>query len=382
MSYNLSEYTKNSKKKSNIKSEGFIDKLKDFMSKDVSLGAKFSDKKKEQFYKQLSLLLKSNVDFEDALHILKDHFKKEKDKKYIEDIRGLVVRGKGLHEAFSEVGIFSHYEVFSVQIGEETKRLNSVLDELHKYYDRKIKMKRQITSVMTYPIFVLIVTFGVLYFMLNNVVPMFGSIFNQFGEDLPDITKKIIYISDNFSTYLKVFFFLLFSFIVVHYYLRSNDKYRNYISRFIMKIPFFGNLVKKIYLARLTQSMSLMLASKTPLIKSLELAEKMVGFYPITSNLKEVREDILKGISLNESLSKFKIYDYRFVSMVKVAEQINTLDDAFVNITDQYNEEIDHSTKMIGVVMEPIIIIIIGSVVGVIMIAMYSPIFNLSKVLG
>ncbi len=376
MSINLSEY-KGSKKK---KSSGFD--IQEILNKDISFGSKFSDKKKEQFYKQLAILLKSKIDFEESLNILSEHFKKKTDKEYIQKIRDSLIKGRSFFESISDLGIFTPYEIYSIKIGEETKRLEVVLDELQKYFDKKIKMKRQIVSVMTYPIFVLVVTFGVLYFMLNNVVPMFGSIFNQFGEELPDITKKIIYLSDNFSTIIQVFLFVVISIVLSHHFLKNKDVYKRVTTKVLLKIPFWGNFVKKIYLSRLTQSLSLMLASKTPLINALELAEEMINFYPLTISLPQVRSDIMKGEPLYKSFEKHAIYDHKIVSMVKVAEQINTLDEAFDNITEQYNEEIEHNAKMIGVVLEPIIITVIGTIVGVIMIAMYSPIFNLSKVLG
>ena len=110
--------------------------------------------------------------------------------------------------------------------------------------------------------------------------------------------------------------------------------------------------------------------------------QKMIDFYPIESSLVHVKADIMKGAALGDSLSKHEVYDHKLVSMVKVAEQINKLDEMFEKLTEQYNEDIEHQTKMIGVILEPLIIIVIGVIVGVIMIAMYSPMFDLSKIIG
>ncbi len=374
----LASYKKETKRKKTPSDSSFLE----FFSKDISFSKNFSDKKKEQFYKQFSLLLKSNIDFEESLNILADQFKNKVDKELILNLKNRVVSGVSLYEAMEVSKNFSTYEYYSVKIGEETKRLDDILQELQKYFDRKIKMRRQIVSVMTYPIFVLSVTFAVLYFMLNNVVPMFGAIFQQFGEDLPMITKKIIYLSDNFPFYLKIFLTITISIVVFHFFNRKKLFYRSFISKIIVRLPYFGDLVQKIYLARFTQTLNLLLSAKTPLVISLELTEKMIGFYPIESTLNDIRNNITKGSSLNAAMGNHSVYGHKMISMIKVAEQINTLDSMFETITEQYNEEIEHSTKMIGVVMEPIIILIIGSVVGVIMIAMYSPIFNLSKIMG
>ena len=357
-------------------------KKTNFLNKEIQFSTGFSDKKKERFYKELSILIQSGIDFKQALEILVEQYKSKTDKNLISTIKQQVIQGKSLHEAMQSSGKFSAYEYYSVKIGEETRKLDKVLIELQKYFDRKIKMRRQLISVFTYPSFVLAVTFGVLYFMMNNVVPMFSSVFKQFGAELPPLTQKIIKLSHNFSTISGVFIFSVIAIIAFHAFNKKKEWYRRFTSRVVLKTPFFGALIRKIYMSRLCQSLSLLLSAKTPLVTSLDLTHKMIDFYPIESSLTKVKADILKGVALGDSLSKYPVYDHKFVSMIKVAEQINKLDNMFERLSEQYNEEIEHETKMIGVVLEPLIIIIIGLIVGVIMIAMYSPMFDLSKIIG
>jgi type IV pilus assembly protein PilC len=353
-----------------------------FLNKEISISTKFSDKKKERFYKELAILIQSGIDFRQALEILISQYKNKKDQELITKIKEQVIQGKALHEAMQQSKQFSAYEYYSVKIGEETRKLDKVLIELQKYFDRKIKMRRQLVSVFTYPVFVLAVTFGVLYFMMNNVVPMFSSVFKQFGADLPPLTQKVVSLSQNFSTITGVFLLVVISIVVFHMLNKEKDSYRDVTSKVILKLPFFGGLIRKIFISRFCQSLSLLLSAKTPLVISLELTQKMIDFFPIESSLTQVKADIMKGAALGESLSQYSVYDHKLVSMVKVAEQINKLDDMFEKLTEQYNEEIEHQTKMIGVVLEPLIIMIIGVIVGVIMIAMYSPMFDLSKIIG
>ena len=355
---------------------------KHLFNKEIRFSFKFSDKKKALFYKELALLISSNIDFKQALDILTEQFKKAKDKALIISIKNDVISGKTLHETLAANKYFSPYEYYSIKIGEETRKLDHVLVALQKYFDKKIKMKRQLISVFTYPSFVLLVTFGVLYFMMNNVVPMFTSVFKQFGAELPSLTKKIVILSENFSTITIILILTIITICSIHYSFKANDRYRYLTTTLVLKTPFFGGLIRTIYLSRFCQSLNLLLSAKTPLITSLELTQKMIGFYPITSSLNTIRNDILKGCSLGASLAKHSIFDHKLVSMVKVAEQINKLDDMFERLTEQYNDEVEHQTKMIGVVLEPLIIIIIGGIVGVIMIAMYSPMFNLSKIIS
>ncbi len=169
---------------------------------------------------------------------------------------------------------------------------------------------------------------------------------------------------------------------MMHFLMKEKQPYRALTTKLVLRIPYFGNLVRKIYISRFCQSMNLLITSKTTLINSLSLTAKMIGFYPIEMAIAEIKEDITRGVSLSDSLKKHPVFENKMVSMVEVAEQVNQLDTMFERLTEQYNEEISHQTKMIGVILEPMIIIVIGIIVGVIMISMYAPMFDLSKIIN
>ena len=342
----------------------------------------FPEKRKELFYRELGMLLKSGVDFKKALEILSSQSKNRLEADLINNIKKKVVEGKSINDAMMSSGYFSPYEYYSVQIGEETRKLELVLEELQKFFNRKIQMKRQIISVLTYPSIVMLVTLLVLYFMLNKVVPMFSSVFKQFGGELPAITRYIIKISNHSGMLFISFLVLIISFTIIHNMSKHVSRYRAFTSVFVMKIPFFGNLIRKIYLSRFCQAMSLLTSSKTSLISSLTLTSKMIGFYPLEHSIEEIKYDVTKGMSFSDSLKKHPVYEQKMISMIDVAEQVNQLDAMFERLTEQYNEEISHHTKMIGVVLEPMIIIVIGIIVGVIMVSMYAPMFDLSKIIN
>jgi type IV pilus assembly protein PilC len=371
MSFDLSTLNEASSNKTNFKLE----------TKSFEFSKKLSDKKKEVFYRELGMLLKSGVDFKKALEIMGNQANSKLERSLIFDIKDKVVHGKSIYESMMSTGQFSPYEYYSIQIGEETRRLEAVLFELQKFFNRKIQMRRQIISVLTYPAIVMLVTISVLYFMLNKVVPMFSSVFKQFGSELPKSTRIILKISNHSGTIFLFFFLLVSGLMLMHYLLKTKDGYRNFTSKLVMKIPYFGKLIRKIYISRFCQSMHLLIGSKTTLLTSLSLTSKMIGFYPIEHSIVEIKDDITRGASLSDSLKKHLVYESKMVSMIEVAEQVNELDTMFERLTDQYNEEINHQTKMIGVVLEPMIIIFIGIIVGVIMISMYAPMFDLSKII-
>jgi type IV pilus assembly protein PilC len=352
-----------------------------FDSNGKTFSKKLTDKKKEIFYRELGMLLKAGVDFKKALEILSYQSGSKFEKQLILDIKDKVVHGKSIYEALMRSGQFSPYEYYSIQIGEETRKLEEVLAELQKYFNRKIQMRRQIISVLTYPAIVMLVTVSVLYFMLNKVVPMFSSVFKQFGSELPKSTQIIIKLSNYSGTLFLLLFIFIVGFIVSHHLLKNKDGYRRATSNLVLKIPYFGKLIQKIYLARFCQSMNLLITSKTTLLNSLSLTSKMIRFYPIEKSIEEIKSDVTKGISISDSMKKHPVFENKMVSMIEVAEQINQLDTMFERLTEQYNEDINHQTKMIGVVLEPLIIIFIGVIVGIIMISMYAPMFDLSKII-
>lgn len=342
---------------------------------------KFSDKQKEDFYREFSTLIKSGVDFNQALEILTNQQKSKFIKTIYKKINNDVVKGKPLHEAVQSYKYFSPYEYYSIKIGEDTRRLPEIFDQLQKFFSRRTKMKRQVISVLAYPAFVLLITFAVLYFMLNYVVPMFASVFQQFGKDLPEITQFVVNISNNFNAIILIVFGFILILYTANKLLKQNNTYKSTVSNVLLKTPYFGNLIKKIYLARFCQSFSLLLSAKTPLVTSLELTEKMISFYPLKKAISQSRKDILKGETFADSLKKHAFFSPKIISLTTIGEQINELDTMYDGLANQYNEDVDHSTKMIGTILEPLMIVLIGGIVGFIMIAMYSPIFNLSKVI-
>lgn len=346
------------------------------------LQLKLNDKIKSKFYRELKVLLRSGITIEEAIFILINQTKKKSLKIVIEVVYQQLQKGKTLVDSVSKTNSFTPFEVNTLAIGEATKKLPKVLEELEVFYERKHRLKSQIVTVLTYPAFVIIITIAVLIFMLRSVVPMFEKVFKQFNSELPSLTKKIIYLSNNFSSVLVFFLGSIFLMILGYIKYGKRDNIRKLISLTLLKIPFFGGMIKAVYLSRFCRGMNLLLSSRVSLVESLSFVKTMVGFYPIESSIDSIKKDIVKGQSLSESLKKYSIYDINLVSMVRVAEEVNELDEMFGYLTEQYTEEVDTKSKRMGVLIEPFIIIIIGGLVGVIMIAMYLPMFDLSKILN
>ncbi|HWY38549.1 MAG TPA: type II secretion system F family protein [Bacteroidia bacterium] len=363
-----------------VKEPATITKL---LNREISfLGKKFDNKRKEWFYSELSILLSAGVDTKAALELIVEEARKGREKIIFETLLSEVINGKNVSQVLRNFPEFSSYEYHSIEIGEETGQLTEVLQELALFYEGQVKLKRQIVSTLSYPMVVVLIAFGTVYFMLTTVVPMFKDIFKRVGGDLPESTKLMIALSNKFTSYAGFAILIIAGISFTLYMQRKQTWYRNFFSRLILKTPVLGGLVAKIYLTRFCHSMKLLLRSKTKLIDAIELVEKMIDFYPIEIALKQVREDILKGNSLYESLSSHTIFSRRMVSLIKVAEEVNQSDLIFEKLAIQLSDEVDHQNAVIGKLIEPIFIIVLGLMIGFILVSMYLPLFQLSTSVG
>ncbi|MFM2016886.1 MAG: hypothetical protein RL007_542 [Bacteroidota bacterium] len=353
----------------------------DFLNKDITLfsSSQLSDKVKEKFYGELGVLLGAGLDIRSALELMITEVTKSKEKNVLQNILEAVISGSTLPDAILKTEVFSPYEYYSLKIGEESGRMKDVLLDLNKYYSKKIKQKRKVRSALSYPVIVMLVAFGAVFFMLRFVVPMFADMLQRFGSDLPPLTKAIISASDWLSQYGLFILLVIIGIAAFVYANRRQLWFRKFTSASILKLPLIGPAVQKVYIERLSHSMQLMLSAKTGLLKSLELCSKMIGYYPIESSLDIVQKKIMQGESLYASLSSFPVYPQRMIALVRVGEEVNRLDEMFRKISEQLSEEIEHDTSVLSSIIEPIMILFLGIMVAVILIAMYLPMFRIGS---
>src|ERR1700748_2736219 len=236
-SIDLSRYEKK-KTVPSTKTEGNKEGLLALLNRDISFGSKeLSDKKKEYLYLELSSLLQAGINLKSSFELITADQEKEKDKALFKTIQETVLNGTTFSQALQQTGKFSLYEVYSLQIGEETGKLIEVLQDLAKFYQNKIKQRRKIVSALTYPCVVLSTSLGAVFFMLKFVVPMFGDVFKRFGGHLPWITEKIIGVSqsmeDNFYKFLIIVGLIIGSIFSV----RKTERYREFSNKLILRLP-------------------------------------------------------------------------------------------------------------------------------------------------
>lgn len=378
MAFNLDNIPKNQKSKDTT-----VSSIENLLKKEIHFFNKpFSNKKKEAFYTELSVLLNAGITLKNSLTLIEEEQKKKIDKELIENIIKNIVLGKTLSDAVKLTNVFSEYEYYSLKIGEETGSLQKVTNELGLFYRRKNEQRRNILNALSYPIIVMITALFAVIFMLQFVVPMFVGIFKQNKVELPWLTKVIVAASEGFQHNFWGIVFLILTLIVVRFYIAKKQWYKKFASNLLLKTPYVGELLRKIYIAQFTQATALLVGAKVPLLNCIQLTKKMIDFYPLQFALSNIEKEIIQGKELSESLANYPIFDRKMISLLKVAEQTNQNEYIFERLTRQYNEDIEHQSKLLSTVLEPLIIVFLGALVGVILIAMYLPMFKLSTVIG
>lgn len=355
--------------------------LLDVMNMEVRwMEKKFGAKEKEAFYSELGLLLSTGVNIKTAFEIIEEEMTNKKHRALLEQIKNAIIGGKSIHEAVGEhAHLFSKYEIQSIKIGEETGKLPEVLKELGAFYLSSIKLRRQIVGVLTYPVVVISMAILIVYFMLSFVVPVFSDIFTQTGGELPQLTQLLIRLSNKSDLIFYTLFGVMAGFWVLHKTQSKKEWYRQYTSALLLKIPVVNKLIQKIYLARFCQTMKLLTGAKVMINDALDLVMNMIEYYPIEKALQSAkREVVMEGKLLNESLASHSIFPKKLVSLIKLSEEVNAPEVIYDKLHQQYSAEIEHQQAVIGKLIEPVFIILLGVFVGFILVAMYLPMFEMS----
>lgn len=339
-------------------------------------------KQKEKYYSEIGILLLAGVDLQTILKLSMEAVKPQsKLHKIYTQILVDVTQGKSLSKAMENTRQFDNFDCYSVLIGESTGELSSVFNKLSRYYNKQIIQKRKIVSSLSYPIIILFSTVGAIYFMLKFVVPMFADTLQKFGGELPPLTKFIITLSEHVSVFFYSVVILASILFLFRKQYQNKEVTKRYISLVILKIPYVGKLVLKIQMARFCQAMDLLLSAKVNIVESVMIIEKMIEFYPLRKSLAAIKGDLLKGAFFHKTMASQKIFDPQMIALVRIGEETNQLDRIFTHLTAQYENDIDyHSTILISII-EPVMILVLAVVVGLVLIAMYLPMFKIGTVI-
>lgn len=349
-------------------------------SKEISFGnsGKLNLKDVISFCRQESIMLKSGMDLNRSLDVLAKQSKSKKLKKNLFHLSDSVKKGTELSKSMENQGsAFPYLLKRTVQAGEMSGQMAEIIEKMAVHYEKDMKLRRKIRGAMMYPIVLAIIAVIAVSILLIKVMPGFVSMFEGVGMELPALTRFVMWLSSflvhNWIWILLVLFAVIFSIRVA---LQQKD-IRIAWDKIKLKLPLIGTNVGKIVTARFTRTLSTMLYSGIPMIQALRAAGETTGNKFVESKIEESVEGIEKGMGMTAQLAATNIFPPMMLSMIGIGEESGRLDEMLETTADYYDEEMEVALESLVTMLEPLLIVIMGVVIGTIVVAMYLPMFDI-----
>jgi len=348
----------------------------------LSGGKKITSKDLAIFTRQLATMMKAGVPLLQAFDIVGKGNANPSVGKLLNDIRMDVETGTSLNSAFRKFPMyFDNLYCNLVEAGEAAGILDQLLDRLAVYMEKTEAIKSKIKSALMYPISVIVVAFVVVAVIMIFVIPAFKSTFSSFGADLPAPTLLVIAISEFFVAY----WWLIFGSIGGGLYFffqawKRNEKVQMFMDRLLLKIPIFGPLVEKSVIARWTRTLATMFAAGVPLVEALDSVGGASGNSVYLEATEKIQREVSTGTSLTSAMSNANLFPHMVLQMCAIGEESGSIDHMLGKAADFYEAEVDDMVAGLSSLMEPIIIVFLGGLIGGIVVSMYLPIFKLGQV--
>ncbi|QPF72562.1 type II secretion system F family protein [Roseateles sp. DAIF2] len=334
------------------------------------------------FTRQLATMMRAGVPLLQSFDIVARGSTNPRLTRLLNDIRQDVETGTSLSASFRKHPMyFDALYCNLVEAGEAGGILEALLDRLAIYQEKTVALKNKIKSALTYPIAVLSVAFIVVAVIMIFVVPAFKDVFQSFGADLPAPTLAVIAMSEFFVSY----WWAIFGFIGggLYFFIQSwkrSESMQKRMDRLLLKIPVFGDLLYKSAVARWTRTLSTMFAAGVPLVEALDSVGGASGNAVFVEATEKIQRDVSTGAALTTSMQATAIFPTMVLQMASIGEESGSLDHMLSKAAEFYEDEVDEAVKALSSLMEPFIIVILGTVIGGIVVAMYMPIFKLGQV--
>ncbi len=344
---------------------------------------KVSLKELSVFNRQLSVMFNAGLPITQGLGILAAQQKNKYFEEVLQEVRRDVEAGSNLSNALRKYpDVFNNLYTSMIQAGEASGNLDTILMRLSEYIENMQKIVRKVKSAMTYPVVVIVLAVLITALILWKVVPIFEDMFSQLGAALPMPTQIVMAASDFLQSYV-----LLIIIIIAGLFFVFKSYYRTYkgkrvIDRLKLKVIVFGDLLLKVGVARVTRTMATLLDSGVEIIEAITITSKTAGNATIEDAVFKSRASVQEGKPLYSSWEETGIFPYMVTQMVSVGEQTGALSSMLGKIADFYDEEVDAAVAALISIMEPIMILILGGLVGSVVIAMYLPMFSIIGQVG
>jgi len=332
------------------------------------------------FTRQLATMVDAGLPLVQCLEILATQTENKNFAKVLQSVKGSVEAGSTFSDALRKhPRVFDDLFVNLIAAGEVGGILDTILNRLAAYIEKAEKLKRQVRSAMVYPIAILFVAIGVVVVMLTKVIPVFENMYKEFkGAKLPAPTKAVIDVSHGFINNWYFFAGGAFGLVFLIILGLRTDRGRTIFDRVILRIPLIGGTLRKIIIARFTRTLGTLLASGVPILDSMAICAKTSGNVIVARAVMFAREKIAEGKDMAGPLGETRVFPPMVVQMIGVGEQTGAMDQMLQKIADFYEDEVDVAVAALTSLMEPIMMVILGGVIGGLIVAMYLPVFELA----
>ena len=336
-----------------------------------------------EFTRNLAVMLKAKLPLLRALDTSIEQVKHKRFKEIISQLRKEVKRGRSLSQGMKNFNsVFDSIYIQLTEVGEVSGVLDDVLLRLSSYQEKAFKLKQKIRMALVYPSIIISVAIAAVSFLLVFVVPTFVDMYRDFDAQLPGPTQLILTISEFLTQNLIFITIGLIGLIVLVRFLLRTEKGNRFINLLRLRIPYFGNMYSKGLVSQFTSTLSTLLHSGVTLSESLDVLRKSTSNSILNEEISEMGKSIRKGKSLNKSLSKSLIFPIMVTQMISVGEETASLDEMLQQVGALYEEEVDIMVEGLTSVIEPVLIVFIGLILGAIIVALYLPIFEMVNVVG
>ncbi|HEY2986080.1 MAG TPA: type II secretion system F family protein [Candidatus Binatia bacterium] len=332
------------------------------------------------FTRQFATMIDAGLPIVQGLDILSQQTENKVFRNTIRTIKQDVEGGSTLAEALKKhPKVFDDLYVNMVAAGEAGGVLNTILNRIAVFIEKSTKLKRKVKGAMIYPITIVVVAVAVVSILLIYVIPVFGELYGSMGKALPLPTQITINVSNWFRAYVVYLFggAVAFAIAVRLYYKTDNGKLR--IDGFLLRLPIVGDLIRKVAVARFSQNMSILLTSGVPILDGLAITAKTAGNKVVEQAVMKCRISISQGKTVAEPLAESKIFPPMVCQMVAIGENTGSLDALLKKVAEFYEEEVDSAVANLTALMEPVIMVVLGVIIGGLVISMYLPIFQLGS---
>lgn len=348
------------------------------MTKELSIGNPVKLQHFVIYLRQFATLIKAGVTVVEATGILAAQTESKPLKKALLSVEQELREGNPYSDSVAKhKKIFNSMFINMVKAGEVAGNMDETLEKLADDFEKQHDTVSKVKSALTYPAVIGVLALGAVIFLLVGVVPTFVTMFEDMGAELPAITQFVLNASEFMQSYWWIVFLLVFAIVIFIVYMKKNKKTKYYLDYFLLRMPIFGTMLQKAALARMMRTLSSLFSSSVPILQAMSIVEKVVENEVIAKVIRESRDSLEKGRSMTEPMMSHWAFPPLVTQMITIGEGTGALDSMLSKIAEFYEKEVDHGTDRLKSLIEPIMIVFLAGVVGVIVLSIMMPMFSM-----